>query len=111
MRAAPRKAIAGSALVKSAVFGNDPNWGRIVVALGYSGADTEEVAHIRGDTRMCPCIATAQPCPSTRPTLSNALQREEVNIRVDLGLGDDSATSWGCDLTPEYVRINSEYTT
>jgi glutamate N-acetyltransferase/amino-acid N-acetyltransferase len=104
------KAIAGSALVKSAVFGNDPNWGRIVVALGYSGAETEE-ARTSVEIQGVSVYSQGSAVLFDETGLSRALRQEEVKIRVDLSLGHDSATSWGCDLTPEYVRINSEYTT
>jgi glutamate N-acetyltransferase/amino-acid N-acetyltransferase len=104
------RTIGRSPLVKSAVYGNDPNWGRVVVALGYSGVDTVESrtsVHIQGVTVYRQGCAV----PFDLAALSEALKREAVHISVELGLGDASATCWGCDLTPEYVRINSEYTT
>jgi glutamate N-acetyltransferase/amino-acid N-acetyltransferase len=104
------KTIARSPLVKTAMYGNDPNWGRILVALGYSGARAEEArtslwlqdteVFIRGAAVSYDAAA-----------LSAALAVEHVSMRIDLGLGDAGATAYGCDLTPEYVRINAEYTT
>lgn len=104
------KAVAGSLLVKAAVFGNDPNWGRVLVAVGYSGAQVRE-------ERLAVVIQNVEvyrdgvPVPFDAATLSRALAHSEVHFRVDLGAGEATATAWGCDLTPEYVRINSEYTT
>jgi glutamate N-acetyltransferase/amino-acid N-acetyltransferase len=104
------KTVAGSLLVKSAVYGNDPNWGRVLVALGYSGARAEEArtALWIQDVEVC---RDGAPVPFDAGALSQALGHAEVRIRLDLGLGDATATAWGCDLTPEYVRINAEYTT
>ncbi len=104
------KAVAGSMLVKAAIFGCDPNWGRILVALGYSGARVREkrLAVAIQDVDVC---RNGAPVPFDEAGLSEALGHSEVYLRVDLGAGRFRATAWGCDLTPEYVRINSEYTT
>ena len=104
------KAVARSALVKTAVYGNDPNWGRVLVAAGYSGADVREdkIALAIQDVDV---FRAGAPVPFDEATLSAALSHPEVRFRLDLGLGDATATAWGCDLTPEYVRINAEYTT
>jgi glutamate N-acetyltransferase/amino-acid N-acetyltransferase len=104
------KAVAGSSLVKTAVYGNDPNWGRVLVAVGYSGAHVAEprVAVSVQDVDVC---RDGAPVPFDEAGLRAALGHPEVRIRVDLGAGESSATAWGCDLTPEYVRINAEYTT
>ena len=103
------KAIAGSPLVKTAVYGNDPNWGRVLVALGYSGARVQE-------GRVSLAIQGVEvygggPVAFDEAGLSKALAQEEVGIAVELDLGDASATAYGCDLTEDYVRINAEYTT
>jgi glutamate N-acetyltransferase/amino-acid N-acetyltransferase len=103
------KAIAGSPLVKTAVYGNDPNWGRVLVALGYSGARVQEdnvSLAIQGVE-----VYRGGPVSFDEAGLSKALAQEEVRIAVELGLGEASATAWGCDLTEDYVRINAEYTT
>ena len=103
------KSVAGSMLIKAAMFGNDPNWGRVLDAIGYSGIQAEEgrislslqgVETYRGE-----------PVPFDDAALREALAEEEVRIEIDLGEGEETAMAWGCDLTPEYVRINSEYTT
>jgi glutamate N-acetyltransferase/amino-acid N-acetyltransferase len=104
------KEVAGSSLVKTAVYGNDPNWGRILVAAGNSGAQIleEKVSLAIQDTEV---YRNGEPLPFDEAAVSNALRQPEVRFRIDLGLGDATATAWGCDLTPDYVRINAEYTT
>jgi glutamate N-acetyltransferase/amino-acid N-acetyltransferase len=104
------RAVAGSLLVKTAVYGCDPNWGRVLTAAGYSGAQVREEAcqlYIQG-VRV---FAGGLPQPFNEAALREALASPEVSIRLDLGLGAGAATAWGCDLTPDYVRINAEYTT
>jgi glutamate N-acetyltransferase/amino-acid N-acetyltransferase len=104
------RAVAGSLLVKAAIYGCDPNWGRILTAAGYSGAQVREEAcrlYLQG-VRV---FAEGLPEPFDEAALREALASREVNIRLDLGLGPGAATAWGCDLTPDYVRINAEYTT
>jgi glutamate N-acetyltransferase/amino-acid N-acetyltransferase len=104
------RTIAGSPLVKAAVHGGDPNWGRIIAALGRSGA---EIAEAKIDLYLDNLCLLKAGCPlkfdeeEARAVLSNG----EVPIRVCLNLGRESATAWGCDLSEEYVTINSEYTT
>lgn len=103
-------AVAGSMLTKAAVKGSDPNWGRIMNAVGYSGADMVE-------ERACVYIDDIQvyreglPVPFDEKAASARMSQPEVRLRVTLGLGDGAATAWGCDLTEEYVRINADYTT
>jgi glutamate N-acetyltransferase/amino-acid N-acetyltransferase len=104
------RSIAGSMLLKSAVFGNDPNWGRVLDAVGYSGVEAEE-------ERISLAIQGVQTYRAgvaqlfDEAALRAALARDEVRIDVDLGAGSHHAMAWGCDLTPEYVKINAEYTT
>ena len=104
------KEVAGSSLVKTAVFGNDPNWGRILVAAGNSGARIVE-ERVSLAVQGVDLYRDGEPLPFDKASVSDALRQSEVRFRIDLGLGDATATAWGCDLTPEYVRINSEYTT
>ena len=105
------RTIAGSPLVKAAIHGSDPNWGRIVAALGRSGARVRED---RLDVYLNDVCVMKQGCPvpfskaEMRLALSNS---DNVLIRLCLHLGDGQATAWGCDLSEEYVRINSSYTT
>ena len=105
------RTIAGSPLVKAAIHGSDPNWGRIVAALGRSGARVRED---RLDAYLNNVCVMKQGCPTPfskeemKLSLSN---NDNVLIRLCLNLGDGQATAWGCDLSEEYVRINSSYTT
>ncbi|MHB1460237.1 MAG: bifunctional glutamate N-acetyltransferase/amino-acid acetyltransferase ArgJ [Armatimonadota bacterium] len=104
------KTIGESMLVKTALFGNDPNWGRILAAAGRSGVelDIDRVAISMAGTPVC---ANGQPVPFDAPAVSNAMKAKELPIVVELGLGTESCTIWTCDLSYEYVRINAEYHT
>ncbi len=112
------KSIVSSSLFKSAVFGGDPNWGRIVSAIGYSGCDlnpdivTIAIADDEDDVdlvRKGEILAFED-----TPYLERAekiMQSKNVIVNIDMDLGDGEATAWGCDLTYDYVKINAEYTT
>ncbi len=99
--------MAESQLVKCAVYGGDPNWGRVLCAVGYSGAQArlESTSIYLGET----CVLENGTPTGTDATA--AVQGERVLVRVDLGLGAADATMLTCDLTEEYVRINAEYHT
>jgi len=104
------RAVAGSLLVKTAVYGCDPNWGRVLTAAGYSGAQVREETcrlYLQG-VRV---FADGLPQPFDEAAVREALASHEVTIKLEMGLGPATATAWGCDLTEEYVRINSSYTT
>jgi glutamate N-acetyltransferase/amino-acid N-acetyltransferase len=104
------RTIVSSPLWKAAVYGHDPNWGRVVAALGRSGAEVKETSldlHI-GDVLVLKC---GIPQPYDEADVVQVLERDEVPVTLDLNLGTASATAWGCDLTEEYVIINSQYTT
>lgn len=106
------KAIVNSPLVKTAVHGADPNWGRLAMAIGKCHEETdispERLRMAFGDT----CVfAKGEPQNVDLQILEAYLRASEVRIVVDLGLKDGQATAWGCDLTEEYVRINALYTT
>ena len=104
------RTIAGSPLVKSAVHGCDPNWGRIVAALGRSGAEFDESKMEVFLNRTCLVEGgVARYFDEDRVRL--LMSGTEVSIGVSLRIGDCTATAWGCDLSAEYVNINSEYTT
>ena len=114
------KAVARSPLVKTALFGADPNWGRIVTAVGYSGAfvDPEALSLALSNGKCTPVVLVEKgiikSASADRPneeTLSEIMNSAEISILVDLGVGGAAATAWGCDLTDDYVRINAEYTT
>ncbi len=107
-RAAART-VTASPLVKTAVHGADPNWGRLMMAVGRSGAriDLDRARAWLGDIM----VFRGRPLPFDERAASDYLRNEEVLLRVHLGAGGAAATAWGCDLTPEYVHINSDYTT
>jgi glutamate N-acetyltransferase/amino-acid N-acetyltransferase len=105
------RTIASSPLVKAAIHGNDPNWGRIVAALGRSGARVRED---RLDVYLNHICVMKQGCPTpfNKEEMIVALSNSDnVLLGLRLNLGDGQATAWGCDLSEEYVRINSGYTT
>ena len=104
------RTIVSSNLVKAAVYGRDPNWGRVTAALGRSGIEINE-PKLEVVMAGIPVLKSGRPIPFDRQTAVNALGQKEVTIVVDLHLGDASATAWGCDLTEQYVVINSAYTT
>jgi len=104
------RTIAGSPLVKTAVHGCDPNWGRIVAALGRSGAEIDG-ARIDLFMNNIHLVEGGSPHPFDEEEVRVVMGGAEVPIRVCLNLGDCAATAWGCDLSAEYVTINSEYTT
>ena len=112
------KAVVGSSLVKTAFFGADPNWGRIVAAAGYSGAELEpdriSVSLASGQRRVD--IVKRGEVLAFEGTeelelAESIMEEQEIQVEVDLDLGDYQATAFGCDLTYDYVRINSEYST
>ncbi|HEY78456.1 MAG TPA: bifunctional glutamate N-acetyltransferase/amino-acid acetyltransferase ArgJ [Dehalococcoidia bacterium] len=104
------RTIISSSLVKTAVYGGDPNWGRIMAALGRSGA---EVAEAKVDLYFGSiCVASGgRSVKFNRRDTRRFLHGKEVPITLQLNKGAASATAWGCDLTKDYVAINSEYTT
>jgi len=105
------KAVAGSMLVKTAVFGKDPNPGRILQAVGASGARFRPEA-VGATLGSVPVIADGRVPPEFDPAACTAAMKErEVLIRISLGDGPGQATAFGCDLGYEYIRINGEYTT
>jgi glutamate N-acetyltransferase/amino-acid N-acetyltransferase len=113
------RTIAGSSLVKAAIFGRDPNWGRIAAAAGRAGVpfDQENLQIKLGDFLM---LEQGQPLPFDRPAASaylkqaaagDYLKTDTVVIAVSIGNGSGSGIAWGCDLSYDYVKINAEYTT
>lgn len=112
------KSIISSSLFKSAVFGGDPNWGRIVSAIGYSGCDlnpdivTIAIANEEYDVDLVKDgkILAFENTPNLE-IAEKVMQSKNVVVNIDMHLGDGEATAWGCDLTYDYVKINAEYTT
>lgn len=104
------KVIAEGPLVKTAITGNDPNWGRIVSAAGYAGVDFDPLAvtlHLN-ETLL---YEQGQPVSFHEEAVSKSMQSGEVHIDLKCGDGAERIRFWTCDLTQEYVRLNSEYTT
>jgi glutamate N-acetyltransferase/amino-acid N-acetyltransferase len=104
------RAVASSSLVKTAVHGGDPNWGRIVCALGYSGA---ELALDRLHLSIGGLVVFERGAgvDVDLSAVRRAFEQPEIEIVATLGLANGHAEAWGCDLSEEYVRINAEYTT
>jgi len=104
------RAVASSSLVKTAIHGGDPNWGRIVCALGYSGSDlaidtlTVKVAGVTVFDRGAGVEADLD-------QVRRGFAQAEIEVHASLGMGEGEAEAWGCDLSEEYVRINADYTT
>ncbi|HXH20513.1 MAG TPA: bifunctional glutamate N-acetyltransferase/amino-acid acetyltransferase ArgJ [Dehalococcoidia bacterium] len=104
------RTITTSPLVKTAIAGCDPNWGRILVAAGRAGARLEEAkCTLMLQGRLL--FERGAAVPFQEAEMRKYLDAPEVRIELDLGLGESSATAWGCDLTTEYVHINADYTT
>jgi len=104
------RTVVSSPLVKAAVHGNDPNWGRIMAAVGRSGVEMDETKIDLSIGEIC-IIKGGNQLPIDREELIKMLKDGEVLINLNLHLGTAAATAWGCDLSEEYVTINSEYTT
>lgn len=104
------RAVARSALVKAAVYGRDPNWGRILAAAGSAGTpfDPRTVSLYLGDA---PLFVRGEPAPPDEARWSARLAAREVEFRLDLGQGDGAGEAFGCDLTEGYVAINAHYRT
>ncbi len=102
------KTVVGSPLVKTAVFGCDSNWGRIIAAVGYSGAtvDPDKITIQIGGATM---VENGEPIPFSEDELIQILKMHEVKIYVSLGVGEGKGHAWGCDLTYDYVQINASY--
>ena len=108
------KSVICSSLLKSAMFGADANWGRVLCAIGYSGADVD-VSKI--DVAFRSCKGTVSVCEKgssvvfSEEKAKEILLEKEIEILISLGDGPYSATAWGCDLTYDYVKINGDYRT
>jgi len=107
------RAIARSTLVKTAIYGADPNWGRVLAAAGAAGVpltvDRLTLQAAEGDEWLTLATGGA----TANPDLGRArsvFQQKTIRLRLDLGVGRAEAVVWTCDLTPEYVRINADYT-
>lgn len=104
------KTIVSSNLVKSAIFGEDANFGRIITAIGYSGCEIDpNCTYVQ--LNQIPVVDKGMAVLFDEQAMSNTLTHENVTIDVQLGLGNAAATAYGCDLSYDYVRINASYRT
>lgn len=108
------KAVVGSMLVKAAMFGADANWGRVLCAIGYSGAKVD-VNKI--DVSFCSAAGCVEVCKGgagvefSESEAKKILSEKEITVQISLGDGTGCAVAWGCDLTYDYVKINGDYRT
>ena len=108
------KSVICSSLTKAAMFGADANWGRVLCAIGYSGADVDvnriDVAFRSQKGTVAVCESGAG-IPFSEEEAKQILLQPEIEILVELNAGDAASTAWGCDLTYDYVKINGDYRT
>ncbi len=104
------RTVVSSPLVKAAIHGSNPNWGRIMAAVGRCGVEIVESKIDLYIGQVC-LVRSGKPLPFSKRSLVEVLSRSEVPISLQLNLGTATATAWGCDLSEEYVTINSQYTT
>lgn len=104
------KSVVGSSLVKTAIFGEDPNWGRILAALGYAGVDVpvDNIDIALGDV---PVMLGSGPVTFDAEEMQDIMHEEVICITVDLHSGEVTGKAWGCDLSYDYVKINALYRT
>ncbi|MBM7643040.1 bifunctional ornithine acetyltransferase/N-acetylglutamate synthase [Streptococcus loxodontisalivarius] len=104
------KSVVGSSLVKTAIFGEDPNWGRILAAVGYAGVDVP-VDNIDISLGNLPVMLASSPVSFDEEEMGDIMHSDQITITVDLHAGSETGTAWGCDLSYDYVKINSLYRT
>lgn len=108
------KSVITSSLFKAAMFGADANWGRVLCAIGYSGADVDvmkvDVSFSSSEGEILVC-KNGSGVDFDEDVAKKILLKDEINININLNDGVDSSTAWGCDLTYDYVRINGDYRT
>ncbi len=108
------KSVICSSLLKAAMFGADANWGRVLCAIGYSGADVDvtkiDVSFRSSQGTVCVCRSGAG-IDFSEESVKDILLQKEIDILVELNSGTASTTAWGCDLTYDYVKINGDYRT
>ena len=108
------KSVICSSLFKAAMFGADANWGRVLCAIGYSGAEVDvhkvgvSFRSIKGEVEVC---ANGAGVDFSEEKAKEVLSEKEIEVLITLGDGNGSATAWGCDLTYDYVKINGDYRT
>ena len=108
------KSVICSSLLKAAMFGADANWGRVLCAIGYSGADVDidkiDVA-FKSEKGVLEVCKNGAGIPFSEEKAKEVLKEDEISIVIDLNDGNNDATAWGCDLTYDYVKINGDYRT
>ena len=108
------KSVICSSLFKAAMFGADANWGRVLCAIGYSGADVDvtkiDVSFESAAGKLDVCKNGAG-IPFSEETAKEVLSEKEITVLINLNAGEECATAWGCDLTYDYVKINGDYRT
>ena len=108
------RSVISSTLTKAAIFGADANWGRVLCAMGYSGADFDpetvdvSFASAAGDIAVC---EKGRGLPFDEDLAKKILTEHDVEIRISMGTGAGTATCWGCDITYDYIKINGDYRT
>ncbi len=108
------KSVIGSSLVKTAIFGGDANWGRILCAVGYSSADlivNKIEIFVKGSDAKVQIVANGAGIAFDAELLAQIFAAKQVDIEIYLHNGEAVATAWGCDLSYDYVKINADYTT
>ena len=108
------KAVIKSTLLKAAIFGADANWGRVLCAIGYAGADvdvTKVDVNFRSNRGLIPVCRGGAGVAFSEETAKEILMDDEITVQVALNSGSASAKAWGCDLTYDYVKINGDYRT
>ncbi|MGN1409771.1 MAG: bifunctional ornithine acetyltransferase/N-acetylglutamate synthase, partial [Eubacteriales bacterium] len=106
------KAVAASALVKTAMYGSDANWGRVICALGYSGADIDTSKidiSFESSAGVIDVCKNGGGYPFDEDTAKKILSEDKIRIICSMNDGEYSAEAYGCDLSYEYVRINGDY--
>ena len=108
------KSVICSSLFKAAIFGADANWGRVLCAIGYSGAELDvskvDVQFVSRAGVISVCTGGSG-VPFSEEEAKAILSEDEIDVAVQLNAGDAQAVAWGCDLTYDYVRINGDYRT
>lgn len=104
------KAIANSPLVKTAIHGGDPNWGRLIAVAGRAGVEFE-LTRARVTIGPIVLFEAGRPYDEAAPEAARYLKNDDISVGVDLGVGSASSSVWTCDLSAEYVRINADYRT
>lgn len=108
------KSVIGSSLVKTAIFGGDANWGRILCAVGYSAADllVDQIEiFVKGGDASVQIVAHGAGIAFDESLLATIFSEKKVEIEIHLHNGDQHAVAWGCDLSYDYIKINADYRT